>query len=123
MPSFQLIAVCLWKSLDSFFWELLIAKRQNEGTMLVDVVPGVSRCNRKVNDNVVTPDWNSVPDLQEEWFSLCANPGMDASMATHKTRYTKGTPDTRGPPPQIDSFDVVECWSRREGMDDPWVAA
>ena len=96
-------------------------KRQYKGAMLVYVIPGVSRRDGKVYDNVFRIKGHPVFDVKDYRLRFGSKARMDANLAGSELRNAQRAPDARRPPTMLLSFDEMRCRSRRKRMHHPWL--
>lgn len=89
--------------------------------MLMNVIPGVSRWDGKVYDNVFHIKGHAILDVKDCGFRLGSKACMDANLAACELRNAQRAPDARCPPAMLLSLDEMRCRSRRKRMHHPWL--
>ncbi len=101
---------------------LVRMKRENHRAMLVHIIPGTCRRNRKMHQHLFEAYRMAIQNLDRQWLRLATHPRVYRGLASHESGYSKGTPDARSPPTQAATLNPVRSRSRRKRMNDPWLA-
>jgi hypothetical protein len=83
-------------------------KWQHQRAVLVYVLPGSSRRNRKVHPNLIGPHRLSFNHWDGERLSFAAKPRVDSYLAADHGRNAKRTPNAGSPPSSPLALDPVE---------------
>jgi hypothetical protein len=86
--------------------------------MLVDVIPGISRRDGKVYDNVFRIKGHAILDVKDHGFRPGSKACMDANLAAGELRNAQRAPDARRPPTMLlqaafESSCKRQTWNRK----------
>ena len=95
------------------------AEGQDEGAVLMHVIPGARGRDGEVDPDVVQTEGLTLGNGDSERLVFTAVASMDADVAARESGDPEGAPDTGRPPAAAAGFNPVHGGGKRKGMDYP----